>query len=320
MGEVYRARDMRLERKWRSSFSPVTGRWPERLLREARHASALNHPNICTLHEKTDRPRPFLVMELVDGEPLDRRLRGGGLAVPEATRIAAQIADALAHAHGRGIVHRDLKSANVVITREGRPKILDFGIARRISTADLAAATVSVQTLTADYEIAGTLPYMAPEVLDGRPADLRSDLWALGVMLAEMISGARPFDGSTAMSLSTAIMRDDRDCHPTCRRRSRMWSALCWRRTRRDATSRPPRCPPRCGGPRQVTSHLLVSPRGQAWIAVIALGVLAIAVQCVGSRTVVAVRSRRHKPSIRLPYFHYRTCRRPSCSSTSRTA
>ena len=211
MGEVYRARDLRLERD--VAIKLLTGDHgdgPERLLREARSASALNHPNICTLHEINETgPRPFIVMELVDGEPLDQRLRGHGLPVPTVARLGAEIADALAHAHARGIVHRDLKAANVVVTAEGRPKILDFGIAKRVSSADMAAVTLSVQTLTADLEIAGTLPYMAPEVLEGRPADARSDLWALGVMLVEMASGSRPFAGNTALGLSTAIMRDE---------------------------------------------------------------------------------------------------------------
>ena len=211
MGEVYRARDLRLERD--VAIKLLTGDHDdgaERLLREARSASALNHPNICTLHEINETgPRPFIVMELVDGEPLDRRLRGRGLPVPTVARLGAEIADALAHAHARGIVHRDLKAANVVVTAEGRAKILDFGIAKRVANVDMAAATLSVQTLTADLEIAGTLPYMAPEVLEGRPADARSDLWALGVMLVEMTCGSRPFAGDTALGLSTAIMRDE---------------------------------------------------------------------------------------------------------------
>src|SRR5688572_15134605 len=211
MGEVYRARDLRLERDVAIKLLTTDhGDGAERLLREARSASALNHPNICTLHEINETgPRPFIVMELVDGEPLDQRLRGQGLPLPTVARLGAEIADALAHAHSRGIVHRDLKAANVVVTAEGRPKILDFGIARRVSTVDMAAATLSVQTLTADLEIAGTRPYMAPEVLEGRPADARSDLWALGVMLVEMASGHRPFVGNTALGLSTAIMRDE---------------------------------------------------------------------------------------------------------------
>lgn len=212
MGEVYRARDVRLERDVAVKLLTGidAGDAAGRLLQEARNASALSHPNICTLHEiDVGHEQPFIVMELVDGEPLDRRIGARGLPVPTVIRLAAQLADALTHAHARGIVHRDLKSANVVITADGRAKILDFGIARRVSPAHLAEATRSVATLTADNEIAGTLPYMAPEVLEGRPADARSDLWALGVMLVEMTTGTRPFAGGTGLALSTAILRDD---------------------------------------------------------------------------------------------------------------
>jgi eukaryotic-like serine/threonine-protein kinase len=211
MGEVYRARDLRLERH--VAVKLLTSRDDDasaRLLREARNASALNHPNVCTLHEIGEADgRPFLVLELVEGEPLDRRIAaGGGLPASTARTLGIQIAEALAHAHARGVVHRDLKSANVVLTPEGRAKVLDFGIARRISAGDLAEATRSIATLTADHEIAGTLPYMAPEVLAGQPADARADLWALGVMLVEMTSGTRPFEGPTALALTTAILRD----------------------------------------------------------------------------------------------------------------
>jgi TolB-like protein/Tfp pilus assembly protein PilF len=211
MGEVYRARDLRLERH--VAIKLLTSADPDasaRLLREARNASALNHPNVCTLHEIGEADgRPFLVLELVEGEPLDRRIAAsGGLPGPTARLLAIQIAEALAHAHARGVVHRDLKSANVVLTSDGRAKVLDFGIARRIAAGDLAEATRSVATLTADQEIAGTLPYMAPEVLAGQPADARADLWALGVMLVEMTSGTRPFEGPTALALTTAILRD----------------------------------------------------------------------------------------------------------------
>ena len=211
MGEVYRARDLRLERHVAIKLlTSADHDASARLLREARNASALNHPNVCTLHEIGEADgRPFLVLELVEGEPLDRRIAAsGGLPAPTARRLATQIAEALAHAHARGVVHRDLKSANVVLTPDGRAKVLDFGIARRIPSGDLAQATRSVATLTADNEIAGTLPYMAPEVLAGQPADARADLWALGVMLVEMTSGTRPFEGPTALALTTAILRD----------------------------------------------------------------------------------------------------------------
>ena len=210
MGQVYRARDTRLERPVAIKLlTSVDDDASERLLREARSASALNHPNICTLHEIGDADgRPFIVMELVEGEGLDRRIGRVGLPASAVVRLGTQIAEGLAHAHARGIIHRDLKSANVAVTSDGRAKILDFGIARRIPTDDLADATRSVATLTADNEVAGTLPYMAPEVLEGRPADARSDLWALGVMLVEMATGSRPFRGETGLALSSAILRD----------------------------------------------------------------------------------------------------------------
>ena len=214
MGEVYRARDTRLDRqvaiKLLTADNP--GDAADRLLREARNASALNHPNICTLHEIGEASgQPFIVMELVEGEPLDRLIAGHGLALPAVLRLGAQIADALAHAHARGIVHRDLKSANVAVTAEGRAKILDFGIARQIPTSVLVDATRSVATMAHDKDIAGTLPYMAPEVLQGQPADARSDLWAFGVLLAEMATGTLPFHGETGFSLTTAILRDPPD-------------------------------------------------------------------------------------------------------------
>ncbi|HET9262607.1 MAG TPA: protein kinase [Vicinamibacterales bacterium] len=214
MGEVYRARDVRLERQVAIKLlvSADAGDAADRLLREARSASALNHPNICTLHEIGDADgHPFIVMELVEGESLDRRLAGQGLGLPAVLRLGAQIAAGLEHAHARGIVHRDLKSANVAVTSDGRAKILDFGIARRIPTSDLANATRAAATLTSQKEIAGTLSYMAPEVLQGQPADARSDLWALGVLLVEMATGTLPFRGETGFALTSAILRDPPD-------------------------------------------------------------------------------------------------------------
>ena len=211
MGQVYRARDTRLHRSVAIKLLTDTDgeEAEERLLREARNASALNHPNICTLHEiGSAEGTPYIVMELVDGEPLDRRIGGGGLPLESALGIAVQIAEGLEHAHGRGIIHRDLKCANVAVTPDGRPKILDFGIAKRRTATAVAEATQSATTLTGDNEIAGTLPYMAPELLEGLPADARSDLWAFGVMVVEIASGVRPFHGSTGLALSTAILRD----------------------------------------------------------------------------------------------------------------
>ena len=210
MGQVYRARDTRLERDVALKLLTDGDGAPDQLLREARNASALNHPNICTLHEIGESSgRPFIVMELVDGDPLDRRIGTGGLPAADVVRIGQQLADGLAHAHARGVIHRDLKSANVVLTADGRAKILDFGIARRIPSADLAHATQSMETLTGATDLAGTLPYMAPETLEGRPADARSDLWALGVILVEASTGQRPFHGPTGLALASSILRDE---------------------------------------------------------------------------------------------------------------
>ena len=214
MGEVYRARDTRLGRE--VAIKLLTGdELPDaaaRLRTEARHVSALNHPNICTLHEiGSEQGRPFIVMELVEGETLSARIAPGALPFETVLSIGRQLANALAHAHARGIIHRDLKSANIVITADGRAKILDFGIAAKLPAMDFVEATRSVTALPASNEITGTLAYMAPEVLEGRPADARSDLWALGVVLAEMASGRRPFRGETGFALTSAILRDPPD-------------------------------------------------------------------------------------------------------------
>lgn len=237
MGRVYRAWDTRLERdvavKVLSDDARDTAR---QALREARAASALNHPGICTLHEAGESDGlPFLVMEFVDGETLDRRIPENGLPAAEVIRIGAAVADALAHAHSRGVIHRDLKCANVALTADRRPRILDFGIARRVSTGTLAETAAASSILEAGT-IAGTLHYMAPEVLQGQPADARSDLWALGVMLVEMASGRRPFDGATALALSSAILRDPPQIPPTV---PRELAAIARRLLAKDPADRP---------------------------------------------------------------------------------
>jgi TolB-like protein/tetratricopeptide (TPR) repeat protein len=212
MGVVYRAYDMRLQRTVAIKvLSNAHGepRDAARVLHEARSASALNHPNICTIHEVTDLDgQPFIVMEHVEGRALSDVIPDGGLPVETFLRYGVQIADALAHAHDRGIVHRDLKAANVVITREGRPKVLDFGLAGRLPGAELEEATRSQGSLEKAGVIAGTLAYMAPEVLRGERATEQCDIWALGVMLCEMAGIGRPFAGRTGSELSSAILRD----------------------------------------------------------------------------------------------------------------
>lgn len=211
MGEVYRAHDVRLERDVAVKVVPAgvaaDHDGERRLLREARLASQLNHPHICTIHEVGAADgRPFIAMELIDGQSLSARIARGKMPFTDVLKYAVQLADALAHAHERGIVHRDLKSANVIVTREQRAKILDFGLAKRMVTAAQRAAAGTDVSLTAPGTVAGTIAYMAPELFRGYPADARSDIWALGVVIYEMCAGRRPFQGRTAFELSSAIL------------------------------------------------------------------------------------------------------------------
>ena len=210
MGVVYRARDTRLERmvaiKVVEDLSGDPGA-RTRLLREAQHASALNHPNICTIHEIGEADgTPFIVMELVEGTSLSAAIPRNGLPIEKIVRFGVQIADAVAHAHDKGIIHRDLKPSNIVVTSQGLVKVLDFGLARRAShEGDANAPTVQ---LTNPGTVGGTVAYMAPEVLQGKPADARSDIWSLGILLHELTTGVRPFQGRTQFELSSQILRE----------------------------------------------------------------------------------------------------------------
>jgi serine/threonine-protein kinase len=180
MGDVYRAYDQTLHRpvaiKVLRADEADEGAARGRLLREARAAAALNHPNICTIHEVgEDNGQAFLAMELVDGEPLHRVIPPGtGLPVNRLLACAIQVADALAHAHERGVLHRDLKAQNIVITPAGRAKVLDFGLAKRIVSEASTSETLSVAT--ASGILVGTPAYVAPEQLRGQPADALSDI------------------------------------------------------------------------------------------------------------------------------------------------
>jgi serine/threonine-protein kinase len=202
MGVVYRAYDSRLLRDVAIKQVLAGGASGRELLREARTASALSHPNVCTIHEVIDAgDESFIVMELVDGRTLGDLIQPGGLGEAAVLDFGGQIADAVAHAHARRIVHRDLKSANVMVTPDGCAKVLDFGLAIRAVETAIDAATETRH----DANVAGTLAYMAPELLKGSPADSRTDVWALGVVLYEMATGHRPFRGQTGFELAHAI-------------------------------------------------------------------------------------------------------------------
>jgi len=211
MGVVYCAHDQILHRDVALKILNATGDAEasrENLLREARAASALTHPNICTIHEVAEFEGELgLVMELVEGQPLSALIGAEGLPAEAVLRYGKQIAAALVHAHSRGIIHGDLKSANVIVTPEGLVKVLDFGLARRLPREKLEAATQSLRPQERPGVLSGTLSYMAPEVLRGQPGDQRADLWALGVMLYEACTGQLPFQGNTIFEVSSAILQ-----------------------------------------------------------------------------------------------------------------
>ncbi|HVP57018.1 MAG TPA: protein kinase, partial [bacterium] len=214
MGEVYRAQDTRLGRdvaiKVLSSHLAQTPEVRARFEREARTISQLNHPHICTLHDIGHHEgMDYLVMELLDGETLADRLKRGPLPVADVLSLGAEIAEALDVAHRRGIIHRDLKPGNVMLTKSG-VKLMDFGLARASAIAPMTGAEADSPTmsrpLTEKGTIIGTFQYMAPEQLEGKEADGRSDIWALGCVLYEMATGKPSFEGTSQASLIAAIM------------------------------------------------------------------------------------------------------------------
>jgi serine/threonine protein kinase/Tol biopolymer transport system component len=217
MGEVYKARDPRLSRevalKVLSSQRMTTPEARARFEREARTISQLNHPNVCVLHDVgREGESEYLVMELVEGETLSDRLGRGAIPFETALRIGAEIAAALGAAHAKGIVHRDLKPGNVMLTRSG-VKLLDFGLARDFvfggTPAGMTEAATVGKALTAEGTIVGTLSYMAPEQLEGKEADPRTDIFALGAVLYEMLTGRRAFTGSSPATVISAILTTD---------------------------------------------------------------------------------------------------------------
>ncbi|HYV40171.1 MAG TPA: protein kinase [Thermoanaerobaculia bacterium] len=211
MGEVYRARDPRLGREVAikvlpASFSQDVDRL-RRFEQEARAAGVLNHPNITAVYDiGTHEGAPYVVSELLEGETLRGRIAGGALPQRKAVEYAVQIAHGLAAAHEKGIVHRDLKPENVFVTKDGRVKILDFGLAKLVQPEGRRGRETELPTATEPGVVMGTLGYMSPEQVRGQPADVRSDIFAFGAMLYEMLSGQRAFSGASAADTMSAIL------------------------------------------------------------------------------------------------------------------
>jgi serine/threonine protein kinase len=217
MGEVYRAHDARLDREVAIKLLPDAMAKDAgalaRFEREARAVAALNHPHIVTLYStEHDGAVRFLTMELVEGRTLDQMIPPNGLALAQFFDIATALADALQAAHHKHITHGDLKPSNVMVTEDGRIKVLDFGLASadHAEPAETEAGDDTTrQAVTVAGAILGTVPYMSPEQLEGKPTDHRSDLFSLGVVLYEMVTGARPFRGDSAPAVMSAILRDN---------------------------------------------------------------------------------------------------------------
>ncbi|MFY9550504.1 MAG: protein kinase [Thermoanaerobaculia bacterium] len=213
MGEVYRAKDTRLGREVAikvlpASFSQDADRL-RRFEQEARAASALSHPNILTVHDVgTHEKSPYVVTELLEGQTLREQIDRGPLGLRRALEIATALAHGLAAAHEKGIVHRDIKPENLFVTRDGRLKILDFGLARVVSPED-SDSSLPTATHTRTGTVLGTASYMSPEQARGQPADARSDIFSFGVVFYEMLSGRRPFAGGSPIETLNAILRDE---------------------------------------------------------------------------------------------------------------
>jgi serine/threonine protein kinase len=215
MGEVYRARDTRLDRTVAIKILPETlaadPQFRDRFDREAPAISQLDHPNICTLHDLGEQNgTAYLVMQYLEGETLEARLKKGALPLDQALAIAIQVASALDRAHRAGIIHRDLKPGNIMLTKSGA-MLLDFGLAKATAVGAAAGLSMLPTTppgLTAQGTILGTFQYMAPEQLEGREVDARTDIFAFGTVLHEMVTGRKAFEGKSRMGMVGAILRD----------------------------------------------------------------------------------------------------------------
>jgi serine/threonine protein kinase len=215
MGEVYLALDTILDRKVAIKFLPEetqqdhTSR--ERFIREAKSAASLDHPFICKIYEAGEVDgKAYIVMEFIEGEDLGERLKKDPLPLRDSLNVALEIAEALEKAHKNNIVHRDLKPANIMLTPQGHVKVMDFGLAKKVlpSGEDAITKTITQASITEQGMIAGTLAYMSPEQARGEEVDQRSDIFALGIVLQEMLSGMHPFTKPSAIETLSAILRD----------------------------------------------------------------------------------------------------------------
>src|SRR2546425_2560082 len=212
MGKVYLAEDTLLERKVAIKFLPerlvADEQARKRLVREARAAAKLDHPNICSIYEVgEDDGRSFIVMQHVEGETLDVRMKRKPLDLSESLSLASQVADALAEAHTHGIIHRDIKPSNIIITPRGQAKVMDFGLAKTApATGAIETEAETKSLLTTPGMIIGTVPYMSPEQVRGEKVDARTDIFSFGVMLYEMLSGQQPFASESAAAAASAIL------------------------------------------------------------------------------------------------------------------
>src|SRR5262245_4628797 len=234
MGAVYLAEDTKLHRQVAlKTLPPEMAASPDRLerfQREARAVAALNHPHIVTIYSVDEESGShYLTMELVEGESLDHGIPPGGLPLAKLFDVGIAMADALAAAHEKGIIHRDLKPANVMITKDGRVKVLDFGLAKLAHwtgpgavtpESDLSEMATRDRSLTNTGVVTGTVPYMSPEQIQGKSVDTRTDIFSLGVVLYELTTGQRPFEGGSPAETMSAILRDAP--HPVMEARSNL--------------------------------------------------------------------------------------------------